>query len=246
MARQKKCPECPKVGAPEYMLTYGDMMTLLVTFFVLLISFSSIEQTKFSMAATSLKGALGVLQSSKGLSLPMSKMPLFSVGRGKAQKQIEELLKQLKEVASKSGNEDMLKVTQNKDSIHFNLSAPMLFNTGSADLKESASPMLLLIAEILKTVPFEIRIEGHTDNLPINKPEFPSNWELSFSRALAVSKKMNEFGVNQTRFQVIGYAENRPIADNSTEQGRELNRRVEIFVNLSGEVRKSIVSNVGE
>ncbi|MDD3502101.1 MAG: flagellar motor protein MotB, partial [Candidatus Cloacimonetes bacterium] len=75
MAKNKKCPECPKVGAPEYMLTYGDMMTLLVTFFVLLISFSSIEQSKFSMASTSLKVALGVLQGTQGQLLPMTKMP---------------------------------------------------------------------------------------------------------------------------------------------------------------------------
>ncbi len=246
MGKQKKCPECPKVGAPEYMLTYGDMMTLLVTFFVLLISFSSVEQNKFSMATTSLKGALGVLQSSKGQVLPMTKMPLFSVGRGKAERQVEELMKQMKEMSSKSGETDQLKITQNKDSIHFNLAAPMLFNTGSAELKESALPILKLIANVLKLFPFEIRVEGHTDNIPINKPEFPSNWELSFSRALAVTRQLVDFGVNNSRFQVIGYGENRPVADNSTEEGRVLNRRVEIFINLKGEVRKSIISEVGE
>jgi len=246
MAKQKKCPECPKVGAPEYMLTYGDMMTLLVTFFVLLISFSSIEQNKFSMATTSLKGALGVLQSSKGQVLPMTKMPLFSVGRGKADRQIEQLIRQMKEMTAKSGDSDLLKVTSNKDNIHFNLSAPMLFNTGAADLKPSALPVLKLIADVLVLFPYEIRIEGHTDNLSINKPEFPSNWELSFARALAVTRQLIDYGVNNSRFQVIGYGENRPIADNTNEEGRSLNRRVEIFVNLKGEVRRNIISNVGE
>ena len=246
MAKNKKCPECPKVGAPEYMLTYGDMMTLLVTFFVLLISFSSIEQSKFSIASTSLKGALGVLQGTQGQMLPMTKMPLFSVGRGKTDKLVEEIMKEIRTTAQKSGENEMLKITHDKDTIHFSLSAPMLFTTGSADLKDTAKPLIKLISDVLILFPFEIRVEGHTDNLPISTPMFPSNWELSFSRALSVAKQLNENGVNSSRFQVIGYGETRPIADNLTEEGRGLNRRVEIYVNLRSEVRKSILSSVGE
>ncbi|HPY96337.1 MAG TPA: OmpA family protein [Candidatus Cloacimonadota bacterium] len=246
MARQKKCPECPKVGAPEYMLTYGDMMTLLLTFFVLLITFSSVEQSKFSMAATSLRGALGVLQGTQGQVLPLTKMPLFSIGIGKADKMIEELIKEMRSTAQKTGENEKLKITHNKDTIHFSLAAPMLFTTGSADLKETAKPILKLISDILVLFPYEIRVEGHTDNLPINSPIFPSNWELSFSRALSVTRQLNDFGVNSSRFQVIGYGDTRPIADNSTEDGRELNRRVEIYINLRGEVRKSIISSAGE
>ena len=149
MAKNKKCPECPKVGAPEYMLTYGDMMTLLVTFFVLLISFSSIEQSKFSMASTSLKGALGVLQGTQGQMLPMTKMPLFSVGRGKTDKLVEEIMKEIRTTAQKSGENEMLKITHDKDTIHFSLSAPMLFTTGSADLKDTAKPLIKLISDVL-------------------------------------------------------------------------------------------------
>lgn len=246
MARQKKCPECPKVGAPEYMLTYGDMMTLLLTFFVVLISFSSVEQNKFTMAISSMQGALGVLQGAKGQALPLTKMPLYSAGRGKADKKIEELMQELKENVSQTGNSDQMKMTKSKDGIHFTISEPMLFNPGSAVLKPVATEPIKLISEILKIVPFEVRVEGHSDNVPISQPDYASNWELSFSRALAVARKMNENGIDNIRFQVIGYGDNRPIADNSTETGRSINRRVEIYVNLQSEVRKSIVSNVGE
>ena len=153
---------------------------------------------------------------------------------------------EIRTTAQKSGENEMLKITHDKDTIHFSLSAPMLFTTGSADLKDTAKPLIKLISDVLILFPFEIRVEGHTDNLPISTPMFPSNWELSFSRALSVAKQLNENGVNSSRFQVIGYGETRPIADNLTEEGRGLNRRVEIYVNLRSEVRKSILSSVGE
>ena len=241
MAKKKKCPECPPVGAPAYMNTYGDMMTLLVTFFVLLISYSTIEQKKFTIAMTSLRGALGMMTSSQGVSLPISKMPMFQIGKGRIDQIIETQIMEIQEMLKKSGMQDMLKTQQSKDQLHFNISEPLLFSSGEATVKASADSVLKIIAEILNTVPFEIRVEGHTDNIPINTVRFPSNWELSFARGIALSRKFIEFGVSPARFQVIGYGEYRPIADNATAQGRGLNRRVEIFVNLREEIRRSLL-----
>ncbi|MCK9328295.1 MAG: flagellar motor protein MotB [Candidatus Cloacimonetes bacterium] len=241
MAKKKKCPECPPVGAPAYMNTYGDMMTLLVTFFVLLISYSTIEQKKFTMAMTSLRGALGMMTSSQGVSLPVSKMPMFQIGKGKIDQIIESIVKQIREQLQKTGMQDQIKMTQSKDQIHFNISAPLLFESAQANVKPTADSLLVLISEILNTVPFEIRVEGHTDNLPIKTVEFPSNWELSFARGIALTRKLIDFGVSPERFQVIGYGEYRPIADNANEKGRTLNRRVEIFVNLREGIRRSLM-----
>lgn len=241
MAKQKKCPECPPVGAPAYMNTYGDMMTLLVTFFVLLISYSTIEQKKFTMAMTSLRGALGVMTSSQGVSLPVSSMPMFQIGKGRIDQIIENIIQQIREQLQRSGMQDQVRMTQSKDQIHFSISEPLLFNSGQAEVKPTADSLLVLIAEILNTVPFEIRVEGHTDNIPIRTARFPSNWELSFARGIALTRKMIDFGVSPERFQVIGYGEYRPIADNTSNQGRALNRRVEIYVNLREGIRRSLM-----
>jgi len=238
MAKEKKCPDCPPVGAPAYMLTYGDMMTLLVTFFVLLISFSSTQEAKFNDAMGSLQGALGVLKAS-GSSLIKLSAPSHQY-KEKAEEELKKILEELKEASEKQGTQGMMEIIQTKDKIHFNISNPMLFESGSADLKDSSAPLLAQIASVLSLVPFEVRIEGHTDNVPINTPQFPSNWELSHARALAIVKRFINGGVDPARFQAIGYAEYRPIATNDTPEGRSLNRRVEISVNLKYEITNEL------
>ncbi len=242
MAKKFKCPDCPPVGAPEYMLTYGDMMTLLVTFFVLLISFSSMQEAKFSSAMISLKGALGIMKADAGSFIAPQTIPMFEVNKGDMEHEIEELLRQLAEETEKSGTHEKVKVTKAKDRIHFRLSTPMLFTSGSNILKSQANPILELISKLLTKTPYEIRVEGHTDNRPMYSAKFPSNWELSAGRALSVVRKFVDFGVPAERFQVIGYGEYRPVATNDTNEGRELNRRVEIFINLKKDEKKQMKS----
>jgi chemotaxis protein MotB len=241
MPRPHKCPECPKPGAPEYMNTYGDMMTLLVTFFVLLISYSTIESKKFNMAMSSLRGALGVLTSSVGSSLPIANIPTFNVGKSNIEETVEQKIMDIKDLLNSSGISDLVQMSQDGDKIHINIAEPMLFESGKALIKNQANDLLVQIAEILKIVSFEIRIEGHTDNIPINTAQFPSNWELSYSRALALANTFIDEGISPERFQVIGYGEYRPEADNSTPEGRSINRRVNIVVNLKDEIRKSLL-----
>ena len=241
MARKHKCPECPKPGAPEYMNTYGDMMTLLVTFFVLLISYSTIESKKFTMAMSSLRGALGIMASSVGSAIPITNMPMFDVGKKQQEQVIEKQIDSIKDLINAGGLADMVQVSSNKDMLHFNIASPMLFDSGTAVVKTSADSVLHVMAEILNLVTFEIRVEGHTDNEPIHSLQFPSNWELSYARALATAQKFMDFNVNPERFQIIGYGEHRPEADNSTVEGRSINRRVEVIVNLRDEIRKSLI-----
>ena len=136
---------------------------------------------------------------------------------------------------------ELLQAQQNRDFLHFNIAEPLLFESGQAIIRQEADAILSSIAEILNTVPFEIRVEGHTDNIPISTARFPSNWELSYARALALTNRFIEHGVNASRFQVIGYGEFRPMADNTTPQGRGLNRRVEIIVNLREEIRRTLL-----
>lgn len=237
MAREKKCPECPPVGAPEYMNTYGDMMTLLVTFFVLLISYSTMQESKFSSAMISVKGALGVMRSSSTSKIRPQIKPFFDSKSGEMEHEIKQIIQQMEEETKRSGTHDQIKITYVDGKIHFRISNPMLFSSGRAQLREQSLPTLDLISKILANSKYEIRVEGHTDNIPINTTRYPSNWELSTSRAMSVVRRFISQGIPAEKFQVIGYGEYRPIATNDTAEGRELNRRVEIYVNLKKERR---------
>jgi chemotaxis protein MotB len=223
------------------MATYADMVTLLLTFFVLLLSFASIEQQKFAVAMTSLRGALGVMNSRQGVAIPISNMPMFQIGRGRVDLVVEQQVQSIMEHVREHDMMELLQAHQNRDFLHFNISEPLLFETGQAEIKAEANAILAAIAEILIPLPFEVRIEGHTDNIPISTARFPSNWELSYARSLALTSRFIEHGVAPARFQVIGYGEFRPMADNTTAQGRAINRRVEIFVNLRDEVRRTLL-----
>ena len=241
MAKKHKCPECPPPGSPAWMSTYSDMVTLLLTFFVLMLSMANMEEQKFTAAMTSLKGALGLLNSAAGASIPITTMPMFQVGKGQNDQIIEQVLEQVQMELKLTGMQDMLRIDKTKDRLHFTISEPMLFDSGRAELKPSADSLLIVISNILAMVPFEVRIEGHTDNIPIHTVRFPSNWELSYARGKALAERFQSRGVAPSRFQIIGYGEFRPIADNTTPIGRGLNRRTEIFVNLREEVRQSIL-----
>lgn len=107
----------------------------------------------------------------------------------------------------------------------------ILFASGSADLKpEGRAVLKKLAAQILKIPDQRVRVEGHTDNVPISTPRFPSNWELSASRAAQVVRAFEEAGLDSTRLEAIGFGPNRPIEDNATPEGRSRNRRIEIVL----------------
>jgi len=242
MAKKLKCPDCPPVGAPSYMLTYGDMMTLLVTFFVLLISYSTMNDVKFSKAMASLKGAMGVLKADAGAKVRREHVPLYEFkDNNELQYKIEQVLQQLQDITDQTGTHEMMRVDRDSERIHFSIANPMLFEIGAANLKPEAKDVLDQIKNILELTPYTVRIEGHTDNIPIRTVRFPSNWELSASRAIAVVSLFSDMGIAPSRFQAIGYAEHRPIATNQTALGRAQNRRVEIYVNLKKEKQGSLL-----
>jgi chemotaxis protein MotB len=220
------------------MLTYGDMMTLLVTFFVLLISFSSTQASKFNSAAGSLKGALGVL-SAQGTYIKQPSLPYTKVGKGYHDKEVKKIIQETKAMTERTGINEMVKITQSKDQIHYRISNPMMFDIGRAKIKDVGKPVLDQIVKLLNKTTYEVRIEGHTDNIPIHTRKYKNNWELSFARALSVTEYFISKDISAQRFQVIGYGEYRPIASNSTKAGRALNRRVEIYINLKTEVTKN-------
>uniref|UniRef100_UPI0025D75827 OmpA family protein n=1 Tax=Nitrosomonas sp. TaxID=42353 RepID=UPI0025D75827 len=123
-----------------------------------------------------------------------------------------------------------VRVTQNSLGITVEINASVLFAPGQAKLAESSILSLQAVANVIKGHEHEINVEGHTDNLPINTENFPSNWELSSARASSVIRLFIDKGVESYRLTAIGYGENRPIESNETFEGRKRNRRVTVMI----------------
>jgi chemotaxis protein MotB len=244
----KKPEEC-KAGAPEWMVTYGDLVTLLMCFFVLLFAFSEIDAQKFEAVMQSFQGSAGVLEGGKSLSqdplvfdaspeqdttpetTDQEQLDIVEAMMQEAKEQIEDALEEMFE-----GEEFEADVVIEfvGDKLVIRLKNNVLFDSAKAEIKPDAIGILATLGEALQAEMFsesEITIEGHTDDVPINTIQFPSNWELSAARATSVLNYFTtEFGFSQESMRIAGYAEFRPIDTNETADGRANNRRVEIIV----------------
>ena len=212
---------------PGWMVTYGDIMTLLLTFFVLLISYSTIHEEAFRRALSSFQEALGILPYERAV-IEFERVPAVRVGPPIPP---HEMIKRIRAAAYAAGMKGKLRVREEREGIRITIQAPIFFDSGEANLRAEASPFLDELIKILKENPNTAVVEGHTDNVPINKPEFPSNWELSTARAISVAQYIFKNGnIDPARFTVAGYGEYHPVASNETPKGRQENRRVEILL----------------
>jgi chemotaxis protein MotB len=237
VARKQK-QEDPPAGAPAWMTTYGDMVTLLLCFFVMLLSFSTIQEAKFHDAVSSLKGAFGVMTS------PVSVIQQETVVMPRADTdEWQQMLYELERVrvaVSEEGLQEDVQLTLEKEGVSIQISSPLLFQPAEARLHEGSIPLLDKLVDALRKLDTEIAIEGHTDNVPISSEQVPSNWELSSARATAVLKYLVRQGLPPQRLSAVGYGEFRPIDSNDTEAGRRHNRRVEIFVRRTDALARSV------
>ncbi len=251
-----KCPE-PKAGAPEWMATYSDLVTLLMCFFVLLFAFSNVDQQKFDALMASFQGAAGVLTGGTAFSespLPFDGLPenqtsqMEEVNEDSEEKEKKE--QKLKEDLENLGEKlsDMMdsqpvdldiELIENPTSIVLRFKDELLFDRGSAVLKESAFSELRQIGEVIKSEGFEyseLIVEGHTDSSPIDSENYGNKWALSSARAASVTEFfVNDVGIDPYRIKNGGYAEYKPIATNSTELGKAMNRRVDIIIKAEGD-----------
>lgn len=225
-------------GAPAWMVTYGDLMSLLLTFFVLLLSFSSVHEEEFKKAMASLQGALGVLPKEEVL-LQLIK-PIYEPP---VQRRMQDAAIRLAKYIKVHGLEGKVRVTRiEQGGIKVTLQSPVLFDTGKADLKPEAAPILADVTGMLTEIPDRvIGVEGHTDNVPIRTEEFPSNLELSVARAVSVARYLIDTqDIDAATTFVSGFGENRPVAANDTPNGRAKNRRVELTVRPRGLIRQPV------
>jgi chemotaxis protein MotB len=149
-------------------------------------------------------------------------------------------LQQIRVALSEEGLQEEVQLTLEKEGVSIQISTPMLFEPAEAELRAPSTQLLDRLSVALQKLDTEIRVEGHTDNVPINSEQFPSNWELSSARATAVLKYLIDRGLPPERLAAVGYGEFRPIDTNETEAGRHRNRRVEIFVRRTDGLARSV------
>jgi chemotaxis protein MotB len=245
--------KCPPVGAPAWMATMADMFSLLLTFFILLLSFSNMDLVKFRAMAQSIQEALGVTsQTSVGVfnnnANPVdfetvahnSPMDMDLMGMGQEEKEQikikeisehEQMATEIAKVISEMGLEDTVTVKASSRGVLMQVQGQVFFSAGQADLKPDAGPFLDEIARVVKASPYNVAIEGHTDDSPIHTARFPSNWELSTTRAISALRYMVDHGhIDPHRLSSAGYADTRPLVPNDTAQHQRQNRRVEFVL----------------
>ncbi|MFP4457982.1 MAG: flagellar motor protein MotB [Candidatus Zixiibacteriota bacterium] len=240
MAKKRRKKQEESGGGDSWLMTYGDMMTLLLTFFVLLLSFSTIEDVKFDKAMGSLQGALGITSTLASMA-PTDQAVQFEPKNAESSSYLEiefeevaEQIEELEENLNELGINDKIKLTPSDEGLLIQIDTELLFDPGKAIIHNSFKPILDKIGKLANVSNNLIIIEGHTDNNPIHTSLYPSNWELSGARSAKIIRYfIEENEVDPKRFVMKGYAEYRPIADNQTSEGRAKNRRVEILIKKS-------------
>ena len=195
----------------RWLISYADFITLLFTFFAALYALSSADQAKMEKFSGSLKQVFKVIDEP------------IQIYEERTTALIEDIRRNIKDVPGAS-------VKSEPRGVVVTFSDAMLFSSGSAEIKQEAFGVLEKLAGVLNSVPGRIMIEGHTDNVPLAKGKYPSNWELSTARAGSVLGFFINKNMGPDRFSIAGYAEFRPLAVNDTEEGKAKNRRVEILI----------------
>ena len=229
---KKRKHDAEHENAERWLLTYADLITLLLAFFIMMYVFSKRDAYKYDEVASHLKtifsGGTGLAGKGSVTAASPIDMPSRGASSGEIKRQLEgEFVDKNRD---KSGSEN-ISVLSDERGVVIRVLDKAFFDEGKAELKDGAKNALDKIVPIIKGVENHIRIEGHTDNVPISTNEFKSNWELSVRRATEVVRYLVEKrGLPPERISATGYAEYRPIAKNTSPQNRALNRRIEIIV----------------
>lgn len=236
MSRKK--PEKKEISQ-EWLTTYSDMVTLVLTFFVLLYSYSLVDIAKFKAAAKSISTALNngssqmfqLNDNSKSGDVPIVGDDTKKSSSEQAGSQTKDMYTTVSEFVKDNKLENFVTIKQGDRGVYIQFKDEILFDTGQDEIKAEGIPSLNKISDLINRLTNKIVIEGHTDNVPISDSKFKSNWELSSARALSVLNYMTEVrGLNPERFSIAGYGEYSPITSNDTPAGRQQNRRVNILI----------------
>ena len=231
-------------GAPAWVVTFGDLMSLLLCFFVLLLSFSEMDKAKYKEVSGSLAKAFGVQRKIKAFEAPkgikmisrdfdQELIPARPREEFIAMQQREKIGMALKkEVETRFLDlQDLIQVEVGEKEVTIRLMGETAFDSGKADIKAQMVPLLLKIGSVLADGKGEVIIAGHTDNVPVHGGPYGSNLKLSIARAATVAEfLLAKSAIPASRVSTMGFGKYRPIATNDTDEGRKRNRRVEIIL----------------
>lgn len=234
MARraQEKCPDCPP-AAPAWLTTFSDLMSLLLTFFVLLLSMSSTSAGDFKKAIGSLQGALGVLSGEPILTSPIEMhVPIVRGDITEARPTLNDAKVEIEKEIEAENQTENVEVVQTAEGITIRIRDNAIFDSGGADIKGDLLPLLNKIGGVLAQMSDNsVEIEGHTDDVPIHNDTFPNNFWLSGARAQNVLDLFADVvGIAPERLAAIGRGQFRPLVPNDSPENRSRNRRVEIKI----------------
>jgi chemotaxis protein MotB len=213
----------------RWLVSYADFITLLFAFFVVLYSAAQVDKRRAAQVASAIQtafhqnGSLPPPAANGGSPQSQTTPPNSDEQQSGLKKQIEQTL------AAEISNGDVA-VRTSPEGLVISLREVGFFDSGSAEIKASSAVAFAELAEILRKNGSDIRIEGHTDNVPIHNSKFSSNWDLSTARATATIRLLIRYKLNPERMSAAGYAEFHPVAGNDTPDGRANNRRVDIVV----------------
>ncbi|SMD13166.1 flagellar motor protein MotB [Sporomusa malonica] len=252
MGRKHKKEHHEEHADETWLIPYADLLTLLLALFIVLFASAQVDQKKFDQIAASFNvafnGSPALLESPKPpqpdnqsqAMPPAPQLPtIMTAMSGINEKaymqetaQLIELKKMLDQYIADNGLGGALSTALTDDGLMIRIKDTALFPSGSAELRPESRRFGTQIAKLLSPLTQKVTVSGHTDNIPINTRDFPSNWELSSRRAVNFMKFLmsQETGLKPERFSATGYGEYRPVAGNDTSEGRSINRRVEVFI----------------
>jgi chemotaxis protein MotB len=228
----------------RWLVSYADFITLLFAFFVVMYAISTLNDSKYRVLSDSLVMAFrhdrvvtaqttGLAPINRTTATPLPPLRSNKVTdplRRDQERKLLDLASKIKEALAPLVKTGQVRLTQLPRGIAVEISASVLFAPGQATLQPDSIAALTAVADVLGTTPDPVQVEGHTDNVPIASPQFPSNWELASARAASVVRLFVATGVNPSRLSATGYADNRPVESNDSLEGRARNRRVTLMI----------------
>lgn len=248
MIRRRRSSDS-NVNHDRWLVSYADFITLMFAFFVVLYASSQADKKKQIQVSESIDTAfqsLGLFQSSSrnpkdhhksfsgkdAAAIPMNiVMGEDVLAPAKVKEDLERTKRQMEQLLSDKIADHTVSIKMGRDGLVISLREAGFFNSGSATPQPDTLPTLRQVATALGRTPYDLRVEGHTDNLPIHTAEFDSNWELSSARATQIARMFLNIGaISPDKLSAAGYAEFHPVAPNDAPDGRAQNRRVDLVI----------------
>ncbi|MCR5177273.1 MAG: OmpA family protein [Anaerovibrio sp.] len=255
MAKKKRPKPHEEEASEAWLLPYSDLMTLLLALFICLFAISQTDETKLTQMAQAFSSAFNLGGPSffegAGPSNNSSRDMVSSEDGGveaylAENSQLEAVKRSLDQYIEQNELQEDLSTTMTEDGLMIRIKEKALFPSGSADLVPGVQRIGPAIAALIAPIPQRILVSGHTDDVPISSPQFPSNWELSTMRAVNFMKFIlaQDARMNPARFSALGCSQYRPAASNTTEEGRSQNRRVEVLIERAVHLDKSEMQTI--